>query len=596
MTVLYALGGNRTARLATLPIVVAVLTVLFVTRSGRGGLPQADDRETTVPRDRRSSEDAQNGHVYATSADASAVGRSGLAGSTPLQDALNPSREAQRIASVNLGGVVYQALGYVSDPDRKVVVAVRNDRGSDQWTAWNVYVYDGTDGLPDLGTVGQGIHNWVSIGFDAAGYLHLTWDMHRDPLKYRRSSASVDGWNGALTARRSMRGTHEDSVTYVRFHLLGGTLYATFRDGSAGSGNWFFYEYDLQNRSWRAGPGLDSTEGMLLEGRPDDQNPYLFRDPALDDDGNIHFAWNWRTSAEVSTNHTIEYCMWNGSRYVTPAGAVLSVPLREGEAEQADPVGFDSGLADMEALAVDADGRPHLAYRKNGPDGFMQMFHVWHDGSAWRSTQLTSTEHPSYYTLTDDGGMYLSGAAIAPFTDGTVSILFTDAADDNHLARWMSSAPFGTWSKEIIYDEMDLGYYEAGLDRRTLRERGRLFVPIIPWDASDPDEGWPVFVLDALNGFPGSEPSEDVRVRLPGNYPNPVHDRSTIPYELTRGGAVRLALYNGMGQHVQTVVSAFREAGLHQVELNAQPLSSGVYVLRIEVEGHSATEKIVVVK
>ncbi len=235
-------------------------------------------------------------------ADTTSVGEPGLAGDEPFEDALNASREAQRIASVRRDGVTYQALGYVRHPDRRVVVAVRNDRGAGSWGAWEPYAYDGTDGRPDLGPVGPDIHRWVSVGFDADGYLHLTWDLHNDPLKYRRATAPVDEWEGALTGNLAMRGENENEVTYVRFHLLGETLYATFRNGRSGRGDWFFYAYDAARTTWTAGPGLDATGGRLLDGRSDDQNPYLFRDPERDADGRIHFAWTWRTTPDVSTN------------------------------------------------------------------------------------------------------------------------------------------------------------------------------------------------------------------------------------------------------------------------------------------------------
>jgi hypothetical protein len=78
-------------------------------------------------------------------------------------------------------------------------------------------------------------------------------------------------------------------------------------------------------------------------------------------------------------------------------------------------------------------------------------------------------------------------------------MLFTDNADNNHLTKWTATAPFTSWSKEIIYDGMDLGYYEVSIDRRMLYDQRKLHIPILPWDNSDPEGGWPAFVLDATD-------------------------------------------------------------------------------------------------
>jgi len=426
------------------------------------------------------------------------VGVPALAGAVFYQDAMNASREAQRVASVAISDTVYQVVGYVAHPGRSVVLGIRNDRGMETWTGWKTYIYDGRDGLPDLGATSRDIHNWVSVGLDSRGYVHLTWDMHGAPLKYRRSDAPVNAWTGGLTQDLDMLGSrYENTVTYVRFHLLREQLFVTFRgNGGAGRGDWFFYEYNHDEEAWSTGPGLRETKGLLLDGRSDQQNPYLWRDPAMDSLGHIHFAWNWRASSDVDTNHRVEYIKWNGSNYVTPDDSVVTVPIREGEADTVDPVGFDQGLEDIGALAVDEQGHPHLAYRKDGPEGHMQMYHVWHDGSSWQPSQLTSTQHPSYFAHTFDGGMYLSGAAIAPLKGGRVALLFTNADRSNHLELWSAQAPFERWNKRGIYNSFDLGYYEPGFDRWLLAHRGMLHVPIIAWDRHNPSGGWPAFVLD----------------------------------------------------------------------------------------------------
>ncbi|MBN1466157.1 T9SS type A sorting domain-containing protein [candidate division KSB1 bacterium] len=75
---------------------------------------------------------------------------------------------------------------------------------------------------------------------------------------------------------------------------------------------------------------------------------------------------------------------------------------------------------------------------------------------------------------------------------------------------------------------------------------------------------------------------------LQQNYPNPFNSETTIRYELDAAGQVNLAVYDVTGQLVQTLVHDWQSAGSQQVRWDgrdaaAQPLSSGVYILRLQV-------------
>jgi hypothetical protein len=87
---------------------------------------------------------------------------------------------------------------------------------------------------------------------------------------------------------------------------------------------------------------------------------------------------------------------------------------------------------------------------------------------------------------------------------------------------------------------------------------------------------------------------------LQQNFPNPFNPVTRINFAIpASGGALvptMLILYNAIGQEVATLVHATLAPGYYGVELNAQPLSSGIYFYRLYSGQFSAVRKLVVLK
>jgi hypothetical protein len=88
---------------------------------------------------------------------------------------------------------------------------------------------------------------------------------------------------------------------------------------------------------------------------------------------------------------------------------------------------------------------------------------------------------------------------------------------------------------------------------------------------------------------------------LSQNYPNPFNPTTNIQFQLPKPGAVKLFVYNSLGQVVARLVNGAREAGYHTVlwsgrDLHGNPVPSGVYHYRLEVEGYVMTKKMVLAK
>jgi hypothetical protein len=93
---------------------------------------------------------------------------------------------------------------------------------------------------------------------------------------------------------------------------------------------------------------------------------------------------------------------------------------------------------------------------------------------------------------------------------------------------------------------------------------------------------------------------------LEQNYPNPFNPSTTIKYSLAEDGFVKLAVYNMLGEEVATIVNASQKAGRYEINFsalggsasggNANSLSSGVYVYRIESANYTSSKKLMLMK
>ncbi len=92
--------------------------------------------------------------------------------------------------------------------------------------------------------------------------------------------------------------------------------------------------------------------------------------------------------------------------------------------------------------------------------------------------------------------------------------------------------------------------------------------------------------------------------RLHQNHPNPFSRMSAtgtrIRFELAQPGAVKLTIYNMLGEEVQTLARGYRGPGSYEVQWEGRQASgarppAGVYFYRLEAEGMVATKKMILV-
>jgi hypothetical protein len=71
--------------------------------------------------------------------------------------------------------------------------------------------------------------------------------------------------------------------------------------------------------------------------------------------------------------------------------------------------------------------------------------------------------------------------------------------------------------------------------------------------------------------------------RLIGNFPNPFNPTTNIAFELGSATDVTLDVFNILGQRVANMPLGLKNAGMHQVTFDGANLSSGVYIVRMQV-------------
>jgi hypothetical protein len=85
------------------------------------------------------------------------------------------------------------------------------------------------------------------------------------------------------------------------------------------------------------------------------------------------------------------------------------------------------------------------------------------------------------------------------------------------------------------------------------------------------------------------------------NAPNPFNPSTVISFSLTRPAEVRLAVYDALGREVAVLAEGAFSAGSHEVRWDGHdrtgaPVSSGVYLYRLDAGGKSETRKMLLVR
>ncbi|WP_165358622.1 BNR repeat-containing protein [Haloactinopolyspora alba] len=264
-----------------------------------------------------------------------------------------------------------QYVGYY-DPDRRMTVAHRQ-LGADEWT---------TQSLDSV--LGWDSHNYVTMAVDSAGHLHVSGNMHGDPLVYFRTTRPADVTS--LTRVTTMvDAATELKVTYPEFFQnASGDLVFRYRDGGSGNGVDLYNVYDPATTQWSRLLDTPLHDG---EGR---RNAYVER-PVLGPDGNFHIAWVWRDTPDAATNALLSYAKSPDlENWYRADGTPISLPMTYGAGDIVDPIPMNGGILNGNSdIGFDGRGRALIAYNKYDHEGNTQVYIARYENRGWVSHQIS---------------------------------------------------------------------------------------------------------------------------------------------------------------------------------------------------------------
>ncbi len=268
-------------------------------------------------------------------------------------------------------------------------------------------------------TLGWDSHNYVTMAFDDAGFLHLSGNMHCVPLVYFRATRPDDA-TSLQRIPNMAEAALEKRVTYPKyFRGPAGELMFYYRDGGSGNGNDIYNVYNSKSRTWRHLLATPLTAGR---GK---MNAY-FSVPTVGPDGWFHMWGVWRDNGGCDTNHDLSYARSRDLlHWETGGGKPLTTPLTVDNIDVVDPAPPGGGLLNgCSALGFDARKRPVISYHKYDKSGGSQVYCARLEEGVWHHYQTTDWHH---YRFTFNGGGTLPNVevgmgAVTVEADGSLTL------------------------------------------------------------------------------------------------------------------------------------------------------------------------------
>ncbi|MGD8780758.1 MAG: BNR repeat-containing protein [Ignavibacteria bacterium] len=231
-------------------------------------------------------------------------------------------------------------------------------------------------------------HNYITIGIDKEGFIHLVGNMHVSPITYFKSTKPND--ITTLVQEKELVGTHEKRCTYPKFMLTkDGELVFHYRDGGSGNGNEIYNIYSCKNKSWSRMLDVPLTDGQGL------MNAYQTQ-PTVMRDGWYHVYWVWRDTPDCATNHDLSYMKSPDLKnWFNAFGEKIELPATIDKTLLiVDPIPVKGGIINLAAeLCLDENNNPVLTYHKYDSDGKLQLFTAQVNGEKWIYKQVTNWDY-----------------------------------------------------------------------------------------------------------------------------------------------------------------------------------------------------------
>ncbi|MCW3089354.1 MAG: neuraminidase [Ferruginibacter sp.] len=386
--------------------------------------------------------------------------------------------------------VTFRDTQYIAyyNAERFVVLGKRKTGAS----KWQLYI------TPYKGNAADA-HNTISIMVDGAGFLHIAWDHHNNPLNYCKS---IRPGSLELTDRLPMTGTNEQKVSYPEFYKLpGGNLLFFYRNGASGNGNLVINEYDVPAKQWTA------VQSNLVDGEGK-RNAYW--QACTDAKGTIHISWVWRESPDVASNHDMCYARSSdgGKTWERSNGQKYTLPINAATAEYVCKIPQKSELINQTSMVADETGNPFIACYWKAPGDSIPQYHViFKAGNKWKVEDLGF--RTTAFSLSGMGTkrIPISRPQIITWRSGSassVAVIFRDAErGDKVSVASCSDIAKPRWQVKDLANNA-LGSWEPSYDTELWKEKHmlNLFIQNVVQADAEGNSGTPPQPVQVLEWNP----------------------------------------------------------------------------------------------
>ena len=80
------------------------------------------------------------------------------------------------------------------------------------------------------------------------------------------------------------------------------------------------------------------------------------------------------------------------------------------------------------------------------------------------------------------------------------------------------------------------------------------------------------------------------------NYPNPFNPTTKIRWQSPVNSWQTLKVYDVLGNEVEILINEYKPAGKYEIDFNAEGLSSGIYLIKLETDNYVNTKKMILIK
>jgi hypothetical protein len=270
------------------------------------------------------------------------------------------------------------------------------------------------------------------------------------------------------------------------------------------------------------------------------------------------------------------------------------------------------------------NGKLYVTTAQNGYSGTAKLLHVWDPvADAWTSLPSSASAHSTPAAGVIGGKFYVVGGG-----DGVGGISSTLEAYDPAANAWTTLAPMpeprtgasgtvangklyviggstasGISTAVSVYDPVSNSWSNdvPMTAARSLMASGMVGNNVYLAGGSDA-AGNALTTVESMSPVVPSAPlsvlsgGTGAAFAISGLAPNPSTGHSRISFSTASTMRVRLTLIDVQGRQVALLSDGVREAGQHVATLDAAGLRTGVYFVRVQANGASATRRLVVVR